>query len=135
MWMSTAAFPPWASVWSGSRESEGAVFPTGYSPADPRLAPYNASSQSPHKVPCENAAYYALDAVMALEYAFRVSFEKTGRITPAVMQGALENMKDVAEFTGKLTMDPGTHNPRNRPVLVMTLKDGKPLLLKAYPPG
>jgi branched-chain amino acid transport system substrate-binding protein len=75
-------------------------------------------------LPCENAAYYALDAVMALEYAFRVSFEKTGRITPAVMQDALENMKDVAVFTGKLTMDPKTHNPRNKPVQIVAVHEG-----------
>ena len=46
---------------------------------------------------------------MALEHAARVSLEKTGKITPAAMKGALENMKDVAVFTGKLTMDPRTH--------------------------
>jgi branched-chain amino acid transport system substrate-binding protein len=119
----------------GGKEVEGAIFTAGLDPGNPRFASFNTRFLQAHGTPCEPSAYFVLDAAMALEHAARASLERTGKISPAAMKSALEAMKGVPLFTGKLTMDPGTHNPRNRPVLVMTLKDGKPLLLKAYRPG
>jgi len=114
----------------GGKDVEGAVFITGLTTGDPRFADYNARFLMAHGTPCETSAYQALDAAMALEHAARVSLERTGKITPSAMNGALEHMKDVALFTGKLTMDPGTHSPRHLPVLVMTVEDGRQKLLK-----
>jgi len=117
----------------GGKELEGTVFTTGLSTADPRFADFNARFRQAHGSGCDIAAYYALDAAMALEHAIKVSLEKTGKITPAYLEGALANMKGVPVFTGKMTMDPRTHNPRNLPMLVVTVKDGRQQVVKSYP--
>lgn len=118
----------------GGKDVEGAIFTTGLTTEATRFAGYNARFLQAHGTRCETSAYYALDAAMALEHAAKVSLEKTGKITPTAMKGALENMKDVAVFTGKMNMDPKTHNPRNLPVQVLTIRDGKQKLLKTYHP-
>ena len=118
----------------GGKDVEGAIFTTGLTTGDPRFADYNAKFLQAHGTRCEISAYQVLDAAMALEHAVGVSLDKTGKITPTTLKSALENMKDVAVFTGKMTMDPRTHNPRRLPVLVMTVKDGRQKLLKTYRP-
>lgn len=73
---------------------------------------------------CQPAAYYALDAIMALEYAAQASLERTGRVDGTTMKNALERMQEVPVFTGTLTMDPETHVPLARPVVVQAIWDG-----------
>jgi len=116
------------------KDIDGAVFTTGLSIEDPQFADFNARFLKAHGTQCEASTYYALDAIMALEHAAKLSLEKTGKISPVAMKGALENMKDVPVFTGKMTMDPKTHTPRNKPVLVVAIKDGKWKTVKTYQP-
>ena len=44
-------------------------------------------------------------------------------------------MKDVPVFTSNLTYEPDTHNPYNKPIIVMQIKDSKWELIKTYEPG
>lgn len=111
---------------------EGVIFPAGHTTEDPRFAAFNARFFQAHGIRCETNAYYTLDAEMALEHATRVSLEKTGKIVPETMKNALETMRNVAVFTGKLTMDPKTHNPRGIPVQVVAIRDGKWVTVKTY---
>ncbi len=53
---------------------------------------------------------------------------------PRAIKDALENMKDVPGFTSKLTIEPDTHNPHNKPVIIMQIKDGKWSIVKTYEP-
>jgi len=43
-------------------------------------------------------------------------------------------MKDVPVFTSKLTIEPDTHNPHNKPVIIMSIKDSKWNIEKTYEP-
>jgi len=111
---------------------EGSYLTTGVSAGDPKFADFNAQFKQAHNRPCDISSYYTLDAFMAMEYAARASLDKAGKIDPAVMRNSLETMKDVPVFTGHLTMDPATHNPFNRPMLIVTIKDGQWRTFKTF---
>jgi branched-chain amino acid transport system substrate-binding protein len=114
---------------------EGSYVASGVSTQDPRFADYNVKFFKTHKVECQVAAYYAMDAIMALEYAAKVSIDKSKKIDTTVMQDALEHMKDVPVFTGTLTYDPITHNPLNKPMTIMTVKNAKWVIVKTVKPN
>lgn len=44
----------------------------------------------------------------------------------------IANIKDFPALTGKLTYDPKTHNPVNKPAVIETVKGGKFVLLKRF---
>jgi len=50
------------------------------------------------------------------------------------LKSALETMKDVPAFTSKLTIEPDTHNPHNKPVVILQIKDGQWKIVKTYEP-
>ena len=54
--------------------------------------------------------------------------------TPTAIRDAIENMKDVQLFTSKVTMEPDTHNPHNKPMLIMTITDSKWKMEKTFTP-
>jgi branched-chain amino acid transport system substrate-binding protein len=43
-------------------------------------------------------------------------------------------MKDVQLFTSKMTMEPDTHNPHNKPALIIEIKDSNWHQLKMFEP-
>jgi branched-chain amino acid transport system substrate-binding protein len=43
-------------------------------------------------------------------------------------------MKDVQLFTSKLTFEPNTHNPHNKPISILTIKNSKWVTVKTYKP-
>lgn len=51
------------------------------------------------------------------------AIKKAGKVDPEAIRAALENIKDVDVPSGKFTMDPKTHNPLNKPVIVIRVKD------------
>ncbi len=43
-------------------------------------------------------------------------------------------MKDVQAFTSKLSIEPDTHNPHNKPVVIMQITEAKWKIVKTYEP-
>jgi branched-chain amino acid transport system substrate-binding protein len=116
------------------KELEGCYLTSGLSTEDAQFKDYNAQFFAKHHIKCQIYAYYALDAMYALEYAAKVSLDKTGKVDSATMKNAIENMKDVQLFTSKLTFEPNTHNPHNKPISILTIKNSKWVTVKTYKP-
>jgi branched-chain amino acid transport system substrate-binding protein len=57
-----------------------------------------------------------------------------GEPTPQAVRDALENMRDVQLFTSVVSMEPDTHNPHNKPLLIMTIQNGNWELLETFQP-
>ncbi len=113
---------------------EGAYVTTGVSEEAPQFAEFNAAFEKKHNVKPNVYTYYGLDALMAIEYAIREAVKK-GEPTPTAVRDALETMKDVQLFTSVVTMEPETHNPLNKPLLINTIKNGQWELVETFTPG
>ena len=48
------------------------------------------------------------------------------------LKAAMEQTKDLQVLTGKLTIDPATHNPLNKPAVIQQAKDGKFIYVKTF---
>ncbi len=116
------------------KELEGAVISSGVSTEDPMFKDWNAAFEKKHNIKPTTYAYYALDALYALEYAVGVSIDKVGKPDATAVRDALETMKDVQVFTSKLTIEPDTHNPHNKPISMLGIQGGKWVILKVYEP-
>jgi branched-chain amino acid transport system substrate-binding protein len=112
---------------------EGAIVTTGVSDVAPEFAEFNTAFQKKHNVQANIYTYYGLDALMAIEYAIGEAAKK-GDVTPTAVRDALETMKDVQLFTSKVTMEPDTHNPHNKPLLIMTIKNSQWELTETFQP-
>jgi branched-chain amino acid transport system substrate-binding protein len=113
---------------------EGAIVTTGVSETAPEFAAFNTAFEAKHPgVKASVYTYYGLDALMAIEYAIGEAAKK-GDVTPTAVRDALETMTDVQLFTSKVTMEPDTHNPHNKPLLIMTIKDSKWVLTETFQP-
>lgn len=113
---------------------EGAIVTTGVSESAPEFAQFNADFEAKHTgVKANIYTYYGLDALMAIEYAIREAV-KNGEPTPTAIRDALENMKDVQLFTSVVTIEPDTHNPHNKPLLIMTIKNSAWELVETFTP-
>lgn len=115
----------WASpdlIQLGGSATEGAYYVNLASLADPAIqdwltaykAKYNAEPVMPNPVLAVDGLYAVVDAI-----------KKANSAEPAKIIDELVKMKDVQVLTGKLTIDPGTHNPLNKPAVIETIKDGK----------
>lgn len=116
------------------KELEGAYLSSGLSTESPEFQAYNDKFFKIHNTKMTLYGYYALDAMYALEYALKTSIQATHKVDRTAVRDALENMKDVPVFTSKLTIEPGTHNPHNKPVVIMSIKDSKWQIVKTYAP-
>jgi len=113
------------------KELEGAYMTNGVTESDPMFAEYNAKFKEKHPGQSANIyAYYALDAMKAIEYAVT----KTKSADPKKIKDAIENMKDVQLFTSKVTIEPDTHNPHNKPVTVLRITDSQYKTYEIYQP-
>ena len=117
------------------KELEGAYLSSGISSDAPEFADFNAAFEAKHKTAANVYAYYALDALYSIEYAVGVAIDKTGKPDPVAVRDALETMKDVPVFTGKMTMESDTHNPHNKPILLMRITDSQWEIVKIFTPG
>lgn len=115
-------------------ELDGAYLSSGVSTEAPEFQAYNTAFEAKHGIKATVYAYYALDALYAFEYAIGEAIDKTGKPDSTAIKDALENMKDVHVFTSKLTYEPDTHNPYNKPIIIMQIKDGKWQIVKTYEP-
>ena len=112
---------------------EGAIVTTGVSEELPEFADFNAAFEAKHGVKANIYTYYGLDALMGIEYAIGEAAKK-GPVTPTAVRDALETMKDVQLFTSVVTMEPDTHNPHNKPLLIMTIQNSQWKLLETFQP-
>lgn len=112
---------------------EGAYVTTGVSEDSPEFAEFNAEFEKKHGVKANVYTYYGLDALMAIEYAIREAVKK-GEPTPTAIRDALETMNNVPLFTSVVTMEPDTHNPHNKPLLIMTIKNNEWVLVETFTP-
>lgn len=112
-------------------ELEGSFMTNMISDDDPMFQEYIASYTEKHPGKTPNVyAYYALDAMMAIEYAINES----GEANSAVIAEYLSNMNDVQLFTSKFTMEQDTHNPHNKPVSIIRITDSEYTTYKMYEP-
>jgi len=70
------------------------------------------------------------DAVLVLVAAI----EKAGSADPTAIRDALEQIDPVDGFTGRITIDPATHNPLGKSAVIMTIKDGAFEFYKVFEP-
>jgi branched-chain amino acid transport system substrate-binding protein len=117
------------------KELEGAYLTTGVSTDSPEFADYNKTFEEKHKVKPNIYQYYSIDALYAIEWALRQLASQGKELNAQGVRDMLENMKDVQLFTSKVTMEPDTHNPHNKPILIMTIKDSKWQIVKTFVPG
>jgi branched-chain amino acid transport system substrate-binding protein len=78
------------------------------------MAKYNAEPVMPNPVMALDALYAIIDAI-----------QKTNGVDPAKITEQLAKTTDVQGLSGKLTLDPATHNPLNKPAIIQVVKDGK----------
>ncbi len=115
-------------------ELEGSVLTSGVSSEQPQFAEYNKAFEEKHGLKPNVYAYYALDALEMIIYGANESLKANNEITPQGIRDAIENMKDVQLFTSKVTIEPDTHNPHNKPVLIIEIKDSQWNQLKMFEP-
>lgn len=102
---------------------------TGITDAGGTYDEYYAQFNSRHNDQTANIySLYAMDAIMAYEYAVKTA----GSVDGDAVCEALANMSEVSLFTGTMTMEPDTHNPHNKPVSIVTIKDGQFELFEVY---
>jgi branched-chain amino acid transport system substrate-binding protein len=69
-----------------------------------------------------------------IEYGIRESVKNGGTPTPQSVRDAIENMQDIQLFTSKVSMEPDTHNPHNKPLLIMAIKNSEWELVETFQP-
>ncbi len=116
------------------KELEGAYLSSGVSTESPEFQEYNAAFEKAHGQKASVYAYYAIDALKMIEYGANEAITKTGSPSPTAIRDAMENMKDVPVFTSNLTIEPDTHNPHNKPVIIMEIADSQWKITKTYAP-
>ena len=76
--------------------------------------------------------YLAYDAVELFMYAVK----DANSLDPEKIRDSLENAKDVKLYTDEhFTVDPATHNPLNKMVALITVKDGQFVLRDTFYPA
>lgn len=123
-----------------STELDGAFLSSGVTTESPEFKEFNTAFEAKHNMKATVYAYYALDALYAIEYAATSAFADQSDAVPnseefrVAIRDALENMNDVQAFTSKITIEPETHNPHNKPVVILQIKDGAWKIEKTYEP-
>lgn len=111
---------------------EGAIMSNTMADDDPQFAAYREEFAKKHPGQSVNVfAYYALDAILAIEYAI----EKQQSADPVKIKEALETMTDVPVFTCNLTIDPATHNPLNKPITILEITGSQFVTVETFVPA
>jgi branched-chain amino acid transport system substrate-binding protein len=118
------------------KELDGSIFTTIASVNDPAFAKYNAEYKQKHPGKEVNQyGYLCLDAIKIMENAIKVVTANGGAWSQEKFRDAIENTKDLPVFTAaKFTYDKSNHNPYNKPVLLIQIKDGQFKILESYAP-
>jgi branched-chain amino acid transport system substrate-binding protein len=113
---------------------EGCYMSTGASTESPEFAKYNAEVEKKFKIKPTIYTYFSMDTLMAAEWAIRSVTAKGQEPTRENLRSTLENMKDAQLFTSKVTMEKDTHNPHNKPLLIVKVHNSKFQLVETFQP-
>ncbi len=111
-------------------ELEGAVITNGIVEDDPRFSDFRNAFNAKHGMMPNMFAYYTLDAFMTIEAAIKKGNSASGKD----IRDNLENLSDIDVFSGKLTIEPDTHNPHNKEVAILKITNSKFVLVESYKP-
>jgi branched-chain amino acid transport system substrate-binding protein len=118
---------------------EGAVCSTMASTEAEEFKQFNAAFEAKNKIKATIYTYYGLDALMLIENGIREATTANPKIEvaalPAAIRDSIENATDVQLFTSKVTMEKDTHNPHNKPLLIMQVQNSKWNLLETFDPN
>ena len=119
-----------------SKELDGAYFTTIASVDDPAFAKFNADYKAKHPGKEANVwGYLGLDCMAIIENAIKQVTANNGAWSQEKFRDAIENTKDLPVFTApKFNFEKNTHNPYNKPVLMIQIKDGKFKPLESWAP-
>ena len=117
------------------KELEGAYLSTGISTDSPEFASFNKAFFEKHKVKANMWSYFCLDAMMMIEHGIREATANGKKPEPSAIRDAIENIKDLQLFTSKVTMEKDTHNPHNKPLLILQIKDSKWNKVETFTPN
>lgn len=97
---------------------------------DPKALAFAKKYRDEFKSEPNSNACFSYEAMIVLAEAIK----KAGSADPAAIRTALENIKDISVPSGSFSMDPKTHNPLDKPVLVVKVKgDGFTFVDKVKP--
>ena len=82
---------------------------------DPKAKAFADKYKAEYKADPNSNACFSYESVLVLAEAVK----KAGKADPEAIRTALEGIKDVSVPSGKFTMDAKTHNPLNKPVVVI----------------
>ena len=106
----------------GGSAVEGAYFVNLASLDDPDIQKWIADYKAKYKQePVLPNPVMAVDGLLAVVD----SIKKANSTEPAKIAEQLAKVKDLPVLTGKLTIDPATHNPLNKPAVMQEVKGGK----------
>ncbi|HHV78863.1 MAG TPA: ABC transporter substrate-binding protein [Firmicutes bacterium] len=107
----------------GGPAVEGVAYTSHYSAEDPSPIVQNFIKKFKEKykedpdlnaVLAYDAFYMAIDAI-----------KRAGSADPVKIRDALENTKELELVSGRVTIDPKTHNPKDKDAVIITVKNGK----------
>ncbi len=122
----------WASpdlVTLGGPAVEGSYFVNVASLEDPDIQGFVKEYKEKYKAdPVMPNPVMAIDAL----YAIIDAIKQTNGTDPVKIAEQLEKTKDLQVLSGKLTIDPATHNPLNKPAIIQKVEGGNFILFKKY---
>jgi len=111
------------------RAIEGSYFVNITALEDPAIQDFIKEYRAKYKEdPVLPNPVLAYDAVLWLVDAMK----RAGTTDGEKLKGAMEQTKNLQVLTGKLTIDPKTHNPLNKPAVIQETKGGKFLYVKTF---
>jgi branched-chain amino acid transport system substrate-binding protein len=101
-----------------------------------QFAKFNAAFKAKHNINANQYSYFTLDAFMLIEHGIRESMKKNkGVPTREGVRDAIDAAQGVKVFTSVLNMDKTDHNPKNKPVYMLQIKDSKWTLAETFSPS
>ena len=117
------------------KELDGAFFTCVAFTEDPNFAKFSADFKAKHKNLPNIWGFLGLDALMIMENAIKQVTANNAPWSQEKFRDAIAATKNLPVFTAKsFTFDPATHNPLNKPVILIQIKDGKFKYLESYAP-
>jgi branched-chain amino acid transport system substrate-binding protein len=111
------------------RAIEGSYFVNIAALEDPAIQGFLKDYRARHKEdPVLPNPVLAYDAVLWLADAIK----RAGTTDGEKLKAAMEQTRDLQVLTGKLTVDPKTHNPLNKPAVIQETKSGKFVYVKTF---
>ncbi len=103
--------------------SEGLYLTTLYvgDDPDPKAQAFAKKYRDKYKEEPNSNSCFSYETTLVVAEAIK----KAGKADPQAIRDAMENVKDLDVPSGKFTMDPKTHNPLNKPVVVIQVKGGQ----------